>query len=82
VVAVSGKLTTHDIPVGFNVVHVAMQGEDLCVWAMGDPKKPEHDCDFIVIGTGQPTIQRANEHIGSVVNGRCVWHVFARGIGR
>lgn len=65
------------VPLGHRVVHVAMQGADLCVWAEveDDPQRPMVAVQWRVIGTGHP-VPAVGEHVGSCLDGAFVWHVY------
>jgi hypothetical protein len=70
------------MPFGAEILHVDAQGSDdyaLCLWALVDPDSETELRTFAVRGTGHPADGlRAKDHIGTVLAGSFVWHVFER----
>lgn len=65
------------IPRGATPVHLAEQDGTLCIWALVDPTKVPHEYTVRVYGTGHPIDEKLEQvHIGSVLKGPFVWHVF------
>ncbi len=68
------------MPAGAKVLYVDLDSAgDLCLWAAVNPS-PDHPTearDFIVVGTGHD-LPDGLEHLGSVVQGSFVWHVFEK----
>lgn len=67
------------MPAGANPLYVADQNGNLCLWAVVNPQKPSESRDVWVVGTGNsmPTeIELYGDYIGTVQQGRFVWHVF------
>ena len=64
-----------ELPNGAEIVHIAMQGDSICIWALVDVREDVGNRKFIIYGTGHP-ITTAGKHIGTVLDGRFVWHVF------
>lgn len=74
------------------ILSVNAQYDNLCLWAMVDPKKPTEDRDIEVFGTGHPIHEDMGverKFIGTVVTYKTnhhdpglvsslVWHVFER----
>jgi len=51
-----------------------MQGDALHVWMMVETNESQVPHEFVVIGTGQEL--PLGDHIGTVLEGAFVWHVF------
>lgn len=66
---------TIEAPISFRVVHAAMQGPQLFVWAVVDPMTTMSTHQFHVYGTGQD-IDRGRKYVMSVMDHEFVWHVF------
>lgn len=69
------------MPVGAELLSVANQNGNLCLWAMVNPSKVNQHRYIEIIGTGNPVyvdmgIDR--KFIGTVVINQFVWHVFER----
>ena len=72
----AGPSITHiEMPRGSTVLHVHMQGDDLCLWALVDYDRPTEQRTFAVHGTGRE-IENAGSYIGTVHDQEFVWHVF------
>lgn len=69
---------TLDVPAGAEWIHVAWQNSRLCVWGIVESDNEKVSIDFFVVGTGHPMPERPVAHIGSVLDGPFVWHVFTR----
>ena len=70
-----------DMPAGATVLHVAMQGELLCVWAQVDTGAYLEARRFDIFGTGHeiaPPDAGKRQYVGTVHAGVYVWHVFER----
>ena len=65
-----------EMPIGAEVLHVGMQYGHLHVWARVDPTLEKKTRHFAVRGTGHANCPAANKHIGTVVDGSFIWHVF------
>lgn len=64
------------MPMGAQPLCVGMQGDQLCLWALVDPREPLRNYRFFVYGTGHP-IENAECYIGTAFDPRgFVWHVF------
>jgi hypothetical protein len=67
---------TINIPVGAQLLHVAEQNGQLCLWAKVDPSGAVVSRRFCVAGTGQE-MPAYTEYLGSaVLHGDLVFHVF------
>lgn len=77
-IELTGHSTVVQMPVGAEILHVGHQGGDeLFVWALVDPTKPNGDRLLEAVGTGHWTAYRAAEHHGTVVMpSGMVWHIF------
>jgi hypothetical protein len=65
------------LPLGAQILTVAMQGENAFLWALVDIDEPEkEEWSFEVFGTGHPVSKTAGDHFGTLFNGPFVWHVF------
>jgi hypothetical protein len=53
------------MPKGFNIVHLAMQGDDICFWAEIDREEQTEAEAFLVLGTGWDIPVDA-VHVGTV----------------
>ena len=68
-----------EMPKGAQVIHVGVQAETICLWAIVDPARPVERRSFAILATGQPDFDPAIvQHLGSVImtGGALVWHVF------
>lgn len=72
--------TELELPMDWEVVEVALQGEHPCVWVLLDPKLPKHRETFVAVGTGHDVPDNA-DHIGSwqMEGGALVFHLFVLG---
>ena len=68
------------MPMGAEVLHVAEQNGELCVWALVNPENTLQEQLFRIFGTGHriPDDEYFLKHVGTVLmeNGKLVWHVF------
>lgn len=72
-------LTRLNVSTYFRPLSVAMQGDEVCLWAIVDPNIPHGYVKlFQVLGTGHDVDPKTHSHIGTVLamNGLLVWHVF------
>lgn len=58
------------------LLHLGMQHGEIHIWAAVDPSQPEVPARFRLVGTGSP-IDPDWHHLGTVMDGEYVWHVFA-----
>jgi len=65
------------MPRGAQIVHVAMQGHQIMLWALVDKDAPLEDRHFVTVGTGWPldVVGGNLKHVGTVLHGELVWHV-------
>lgn len=72
-----------NIPSGAKFLHVDMQNQTMCLWALVDTDAPIVERRIRVIGTGLPAGDISIEqHIGSVLvlQGTYVFHIFDVGV--
>ena len=73
------KIQEIEMPRGAQVIHVGVQANTICLWAIVDTACPVERRSFAILATGHlnfnPEIMR---HLGSVImnEGALVWHVF------
>jgi hypothetical protein len=70
---------TLQMPQGARVLHVDMQHDIPCLWALVDATRPKTSRSFRVVGTGNPFRDALNlRHVGTfqMMGGGLVWHVF------
>ncbi|WP_299078016.1 hypothetical protein [uncultured Paraglaciecola sp.] len=67
------------IPDDARVLSVMVQGGEICVWAEVDTENELRNWGFWVVGTGNPIPENCTNngnHIGSVIDGPFVWHIY------
>ncbi len=66
------------MPTGASIIHVGSQKSlHLCLWAVVEEKAATETRRFFVRGTGHPMLRAdAANHIGTVLDGSFVWHIF------
>jgi len=69
------------IPVHSQPLHVDTQdGKNICLWALVEPDLlARTTLTIVVLGTGEETKEEHLWHLGSVLCGKEVWHVFVQG---
>lgn len=69
---------TVEMPVPAKVLHVASQGDDVCLWALVSPEAPLRSCTFRVVGTGHPEVDQRDSYVGTahLPESGLVFHVF------
>lgn len=65
-----------EMPDGAEFLRVEMQGNDLCLWALVDPKEDLYHHEIGICGTGHPCPYEVSNYIGTVFDNEFVWHVF------
>ena len=67
-----------DVPKGSQILSVATQHGQLCVWAIVDPEAELLPHKFSVRGTGHAIVGDEGTYIGTaqMAGGQLVWHVF------
>jgi len=63
------------MPEGATLLHVALQGDQITLWAEVTPEQPTQEVYIHVIGTDHVVLSGA-DYIGTVQQGRFVWHVY------
>lgn len=64
------------MPRGAEILSVAVQANEFRLWALCDPEAPIEPRVILVHGTGHPITDSLGRHIGTVIDGSFVWHVF------
>ena len=66
------------MPRGARVLHVDVQGDQVCLWALVDPTAPVESRHFSVVPTGARLLRSDATYIGTVLldGGALVLHVF------
>lgn len=67
-----------EMPRGADVLHVGMQGEQLCLWCLVYPEGELTKRRFRIAGTGHPIEEGDMEHIGTVhiADDSLIFHIF------
>lgn len=68
------------LPLGYAIINVGFDHEDrrisrLCIWAAVNTESTMMDVEIIIVGTGHP-LPHVGDHLGTVVDGSFIWHVF------
>jgi uncharacterized protein YbdZ (MbtH family) len=66
---------TLEIPDGYRILHVEMQGKSPCLWAIVDEARPPSQTRFALFGTGFE-VPAGWEHVGTFQQPPYVWHLF------
>lgn len=66
-----------NMPQGSKILSTQLQDGSICLWAMVDTEKPFKQRDIRIYGTGSK-ITDLDKYIGTVQDGRYVWHVWER----
>lgn len=64
------------LPVGFRIVHVALQDGCPCLWFECDPAATRCDYTFAVVGTGHQIISPIWHYYGTIQQPPFVWHLY------
>jgi hypothetical protein len=69
-----------EMPRGAEILHVAVQGNQPCIWALVDAEADLEVREFNCYGTGHPVSSVPAKHIGSLIlhGGALVFHVFEK----
>ena len=68
---------TFRLPEGFKVLHLDIDPNNkICFWALVDTSKPLVLMNVLVFGTGHSLPDEPGQHLGTVIQGAFVWHVF------
>jgi hypothetical protein len=66
-----------ETPSGSSVLHVAGQGEEVCIWVEVEPDKtPTQKRTFFITGTGHDIENPYASYIGTAHCPPFVWHVY------
>ena len=70
--------TTLQIPVGGQVLTAQVQGGNVCIWVLVEPKANTEARTFTVYGTGWELADNPGVYVGTgqMVDHGLVWHVF------
>lgn len=60
------------------ILSVQFQAGRLCLWALVDENSTMVEKTIQIYGTGFPDVEIHSKHLGTVQEGRLVWHVFSR----
>lgn len=68
------------MPNDAEILCAQMQHNDICLWALVEPKSPEECRQIKVIGTGHPIVEEKLIYISTVQmhGGTLIWHVFEK----
>lgn len=71
------------MPIGAQVLTVAEQHNEICLWAKVNPEAEYETRTFQVIGTGHAELNGGETYLGStqIRNGNFVFHVFEPSVG-
>ena len=64
------------MPKGADVLHVALQGDQPCIWAAVDNEEDQEPRDFRLVGTGHPLPPVEYLYVGTFQQPPFVWHLF------
>lgn len=64
------------LPLESEVVHIAEQYGQLCMWVEQDPTRPVLNRQFNIYGTGHYIYNNNEQHLATVVIDQFVWHVY------
>jgi len=67
---------TIPLPAGARILHVALQRDQICLWALVDPDAEVAPVKAWIIGTGHRVVADEWRHAGTVQIGDFMWHVF------
>jgi len=76
------RMTAVDVPEVARILHFAAQGVDLFFWAEVETDAPTETRRFYVVGTGWDLadLEAETKHVGTVVVGKFVWHLYEGGV--
>lgn len=67
--------TEIDLPVGFEIIKVGMQGDTPCIWVIANLEHDVSKRTFQVLGTGFEVDENLT-HLGTDIGDPFVWHFF------
>ena len=59
------------------ILKVGSQNGQVCIWALADSDAPIIECKIAICGTGLSCPYPIEQHLGTVIIGGFVWHVFS-----
>lgn len=68
-----------EMPAGASILHVGVQDNVICLWALVDPVQEEFPVMIWIVGTGNPVPDEVllhSNHLGTVQQGPFMWHCF------
>lgn len=71
-------MQTIKLPIGFKILSLANQNENLCLWYLCDPEMENEEIEIFIFGTGHEVGNFTGQFLGTVLmhNNQLVWHVF------
>lgn len=74
------------MPVNARILHLGVQGDNICIWALVYPMTTQEERYFEIVGTGDPFDPTKMVHVGTVQHEvgnewgkqEFVWHVFEK----
>lgn len=78
---INPRIDTIDMPEGAEILTVALQNDDLYLWAKVDPTQEPRTRHFHVVGTGTPLPELSGvnyQYLGTVYPSVFVFHVFEK----
>jgi hypothetical protein len=69
-------IQTISMPIGAGIVHTALQGENICIWAIVNDGNDLEMRIFHIFGTGHPITGGDLKYISTVHVGALVFHIF------
>lgn len=73
--AVADGAQLREIPERAQILHVGMQGSDVCLWCQVDSTRLRENRSFRVVGTGHP-VDHSWKYRGTAIDGAFVWHLY------
>jgi hypothetical protein len=66
------------VPTAARFLSAQIQGDQLCLWALVNPKAPLQLKRIVILGTGHPVPTEQMRFIDTVQmeNGALIWHIF------
>lgn len=64
------------VPSGGEILSVQIQDSQVCLWIAVNPANPKEQHTIEIFGTGHGMDESEREYIGTVQDGRLVWHIF------
>jgi hypothetical protein len=64
------------MPEGAEPLTIETQNGVHCIWALVDPRAKKIERQFQIVGTGHEEVTDYHHYIGTVHEGKFVWHLF------